>query len=103
MIVHLTIDDAPRVSSVDDLEALKIEAAPDLDVGTALGPLGAAEGDSHAWIRPEVLQELAAPLATSATWQDDFRAMIDFAKDHGWIDATTGAIRVHVEAPPSGG
>jgi hypothetical protein len=58
---------------------------------------GRLEGDD-AWITVDALRRLAADRG-GAGWDDDFAAMLDYARGKGWLDDTTHALQAHVEWP----
>jgi hypothetical protein len=53
------------------------------------------DGDD-AWVQVEAVRGLAAG-RVAAGWENDFAAMLAFARDKGWLDASGRAIRAHVE------
>lgn len=58
--------------------------------------LGRAQGLSHVFVPVSRIRDLAGSVALDVTWNEEFTRMIEFASDHGWVDAT-GALRAHVE------
>ncbi|HEX3592660.1 MAG TPA: hypothetical protein VHV74_23800 [Pseudonocardiaceae bacterium] len=66
------------------------------DVAAALAPLGTVDaGGGHAYLRPDAVRGLTD---ADDTWDAGFARMIDYARDHGWVDAA-GRVRAHVEWP----
>jgi len=57
--------------------------------------VGRLDGDD-AWVQVEAVRGLAAG-RVGAGWENDFAAMLAFARDKGWLDASGKAIRAHVE------
>ena len=57
--------------------------------------LGRLDGDD-VWVQVEAVRGLAAG-RVGASWESDFAAMLAFARDKGWLDASGKAIRAHVE------
>ena len=57
--------------------------------------VGRRDGDD-AWVQVEAVRRLAAG-RVGTSWERDFAAMVDFARDKGWLDASGTAIRAHVE------
>lgn len=49
-----------------------------------------------AWIFEAVLRSWPG-VAQDPQWQDNFSAMIEKARPHGWIDETRKAIKAHIE------
>jgi hypothetical protein len=60
-----------------------------------LRTVGVARLDEHAWVRIETIRELAGAAATPA-WDASLEAMLDFARQRGWVDDELGAVRGHV-------
>lgn len=58
---------------------------------------GRLDGDD-AWITVDAIRRLAAPQADPA-WDDEFTAMLDYARGNGWLDEATHALQAHVEWP----
>lgn len=54
-------------------------------------------GGSHARVPVESLQRLAADRAADPEWRHGFEKMLDFARQHGWVQ--NGAVRAHIEWP----
>lgn len=88
----------PRLEAPDEFTRFSIAVDPALadrlPVALARVADHAAE-DAHAWVRPDAVRALS-PLAGQAAWDAGFRAMMDVAAGHGWIDGN-GRIRAHVE------
>jgi hypothetical protein len=49
-----------------------------------------------AWVSAEALRQWRG-VKDNAEWQQNFDAMIEKAKPHGWIDEANNAIKAHVE------
>jgi hypothetical protein len=49
-----------------------------------------------AWILEQALRQWPG-VEHDAAWQQNFSAMIEKARPHGWIDDARGAIKAHVE------
>jgi hypothetical protein len=82
-----------RLDDASDFKAFKVAAEAGAEA--RLSDLGRVDGD-HVWVRPDVLRELAGPLAGDAGWQTGLDAMTEFARKHEWVDRL-GAIRAHIE------
>jgi hypothetical protein len=66
------------------------------EVAEALTPLGAVDADGgHAYLRPDAIRGLTD---ADDTWDAGFARMIDYARDHGWVD-DQGRVRAHLEWP----
>jgi hypothetical protein len=63
-----------------------------------LGVAGKAElpDADTAWIFQEALRRWPG-VEDDAAWQENFSAMIEKARPHGWIDEERAAIKAHVE------
>jgi len=93
------------LDEADDLRRFKLSLAradtsrEALALALALNGLGRPDHDADAaWIDPDSLRKLAGR-DDDRGWQNEFDGMLSVARDHGWIDETTGAIRVHIERP----
>ena len=53
----------------------------------------------HAWVPVQSLERLAADRAVDPEWRRGFDAMLDYARQHGWVQ--DGAVRAHIEWPPA--
>jgi hypothetical protein len=106
--VYLLIDVAPHPPSVsleepEDTRRFHVEVrggAGRMDWGLVFGALvdaaaGRLDGED-AWITLDAVRRLAAG-RVGPSWDGDLAAMLDYARDHGWVDDTTHAIRAHVE------
>lgn len=88
---------APRLEGPADFRRFSIllDRAARNELHQALAPVGVADGESHAWVRPDALRDLS-PLAGQPEWETGFAAMVQFAAKHGWTD-DCGRIRAHIE------
>ena len=89
-------DDCRRFHVAALVAAKHGEAGPDR-LGQVLADhqAGRREGDD-VWVQVEAVRRLAAG-RVGVTWERDFAAMLEFARDKGWLDASGKAIRAHVE------
>jgi hypothetical protein len=62
-----------------------------------LGEAGTVD-DDHVWVDVEVVRRLAL-LCTTEAWDDEFAAMVDYARTRGWLDDGGTRIRAHIEWP----
>jgi hypothetical protein len=88
---------AASVMHADNLTTLAVEVGTEVgrdQVPGKLGKLGRVEGD-HVWLDIESLRRAAAP-HDRATWQDDFDAMLEYARFHGWTDPEASVVRAHI-------
>jgi hypothetical protein len=70
----------------DKLEAVRKALAGKADLPDA----------ETAWIFQDALRRWPG-VADDAAWQQNFAAMIEKARPHGWIDDTRAAIKAHIE------
>jgi len=90
----ITLEDANNFRTFK----LVIEGRPSAidDVRRALaGTAGLVDKDT-AWVSQAALRS-RAEVAQDKDWQQQFDAMIEKAKPHGWIDERQKAIKAHVE------
>jgi hypothetical protein len=84
----------------DNFRAFKLVVEADrsrlADVRGALAEKAALPDADTAWIFQEALRRWPGVEHDSA-WQDNFSAMIEKARPHGWIDDAQMAIKAHVE------
>jgi hypothetical protein len=57
-------------------------------------------GRGNAWIHFDAVRRLASG-NIGPTWEEDFAAMIAFARTRGWIDDERQEIQAHVEWEPT--
>ena len=67
---------------------------------TALAGVGRMAGRDNAWIHFDAVRRLASG-HIGPTWEQDFAAMVDFARTRGWIDDERKEIQAHVEWEPT--
>jgi hypothetical protein len=58
--------------------------------------VGSVDGDGEAMVRVVAVRRLAAG-AVGAQWEDEFSAMLDYARSKGWLSEDGTSIRAHVE------
>ncbi|WP_433085813.1 hypothetical protein ACQP1P_11555 [Dactylosporangium sp. CA-052675] len=76
-----------------DLRRLSAQIAGD----AAVGDWGRLE-DDHVVVTTETLLRLAGDRAGDARWRDEFDAMVDDARRHGWVEGDE--VRMHVRRYP---
>jgi hypothetical protein len=97
MEIHVRDGAAAELIGADDFRAFTVVLARALDgAERALTAAGAARVQQHAWIPVERVRELAGAAAT-AEWEQGLRAMVEYARSHGFYDDELDAIRAHVE------
>ena len=107
MIVRLTAEAPPEIvdrGRVDRLSATADGALDAMQLAPICRPddehrddehhLDKLDGE-HVWVRIDALREASAPIVGDAA----FDAMIAFAADRGWLDATETFVRAHVTPP----
>jgi hypothetical protein len=92
----------PELVEPDDFKDFRVVAhgAPDATSLTASAAwIGRAEGAEHVFVTVPALCRMAGGRATDSGWRANLERMLDFAQQHGWVDAR-GAVRAHVEWRP---
>jgi hypothetical protein len=89
MIVEVDIHAVPPGVRLREPEQLT-----SLSVRVVIGP--------HAFIEPDEIVRLAGSLGEDEQWRRDLRAMVDYARDHGWT-SDTGSVRAHIELDTASG
>ncbi|MGI5174791.1 hypothetical protein ACQEVZ_00460 [Dactylosporangium sp. CA-152071] len=74
---------------LDDLTSLSAHILGDATIGDR----GRLE-DGHLWVSTQTLLELAGARAGDQRWRGRFDGMIDYARQHGWVDGDE--VRMHV-------
>jgi hypothetical protein len=67
-----------------------------LDEALRANAVGSVDGDGEALVRVDAVRRLAAG-SVGATWDDDFEAMLGYARSKGWLSEDGASIRAHVE------
>ena len=112
MIVRVDLTTVPAVVTLeepDDCRRFHIAVVGGTDrtqAGEALAATGTGrltDGDQAggpvAAVRVAAVRELAAG-RVGPGWEDDFAAMLDYARSKGWLDAAGEAIIAHLEFTP---
>ena len=68
----------------------------DLDRVLRASGWGMTDGAAEALISVEMVLRAASGRVT-ASWNDNFKIMIDYARDRGWLSADERFVRAHVE------
>jgi hypothetical protein len=68
-------------------------------VRTALAGTAELPDADTAWISQDALRRWSG-VAHDEAWQQNFSAMIEKARPHGWIDDRRAAIKAHIEWVP---
>jgi len=97
-IVVTTDPDAVTLDEPDEFTSFAV-AAPagaGADLDARLGPIGRYDGE-HVWVDREALIGLAGSKASDTGWRDGLAAMVDYARNSGFLSDDGTAIRAHVE------
>ena len=100
MFLKLTAADGLQFEDRDNFRAFKLIVEDDRgrldDVRRALAGKAELPDADTAWIFEDALRHWQG-VAQDASWQQNFSAMIEKARPHGWIDDARKAIKAHVE------
>ena len=66
-----------------------------LDQALRASVTGSVDGDGEAVVLVDAVRRLAAG-TVGGTWEDDFTAMLGYARSKGWLSEDGAAIRAHV-------
>ena len=95
-----------RVVDIDNLTSLHLalgevddEEAGEVLVSSGLGRMG--DGDV-AFLDAAALRATAEPRASTPDWATRWEAMINYARDKGWLSDDGASIQVHVESAAGG-
>ena len=97
MIVRIDGGDVDLVDA-EDTKGFHVEVRDDSDVAAALEDAGAgtlAEDGEHAhigigWVRQQAV-------GVGPDWNQQFDAMLDYARTKGWVEEGTSSIVAHLE------
>jgi hypothetical protein len=67
-----------------------------LDDALQANSVGDLDGEGEALVRVDAVRRLATG-AVGGTWEDDFTAMLGYARSKGWVSDDGASIRAHVE------
>lgn len=90
--------DAVELLEAEDCTSFHVEVRGDADVAAVLDASGAgtlAEDGEHALIEIGWVRQHASGVGPQ--WEQDFDAMIDYARGQGWIDEADSSIVAHLE------
>jgi hypothetical protein len=100
VFLKIAADGSLAFEERDNFRAFKLVVADDrarLDkVRRALTGKAELSDADTAWIFEDTLRRWPG-IERDATWQQNFSAMIEKARPHGWIDDERRAIKAHVE------
>ena len=102
VVVDMTTDPATvGLEDAGDCGRFHVTVRGDGD-GTALDralrsdDVGEVDGDGEALVRVAAVRRLAAG-SVGASWEEDFAAMLEYARSKGWLSDDGTSIRAHVE------
>ena len=91
-----------RVVDVDDLSRLHLalgEVTDDeADAALQEAGLGRLRDEQTGLLDTAALRAAAGENATEPGWTDRFDAMVDAAREHGWVSDDGATLQVHVES-----
>jgi hypothetical protein len=94
-MVIVVEDGGVHMNDPSDFEAFKVVVH-----GTDASPIevvGRMADSATAWIGVEAVRNLAGAAASVPGWDDDFAAMLAYARTKGWLDDAGTEIQAHVE------
>ncbi len=105
MFVQVDLGPHPPVVTLeepDDTKRFHIAVVGGTEWGLVFGALvdaaaGRLEGED-AFVTVDAVRRMAAG-RVGDTWDDDFAAMLSFARSKGWLDEGGNSIRAHLEWP----
>ncbi|MBM3671857.1 MAG: hypothetical protein FJW86_06705 [Actinobacteria bacterium] len=109
MYVQIDLAPHPPVVTLEDPNntkqfhvAVMNGTTPEADFGLIFGALvdaaaGRLEGDD-AYITIDAVRRMARD-RVQEDWNEEFDAMLSFAKKKGWLDEGSNAIKAHIERP----
>jgi hypothetical protein len=105
MFVQVDLRSTPPIVSLEesaDTKQFHVAVVGGSDAGLVYGALvdaaaGRLEGED-AWIAVDAVRRMASG-RVGPEWDDDFAAMLEFARGKGWLDEAGHAIKAHVEWP----
>jgi hypothetical protein len=105
MFVLIDLGSDPPVISLEepeDTRRFQVTVRGGSDPALVFGALvdaaaGRLEGDD-AWITVDAIRRLASARVEPG-WDDEFSAMLDYARTKGWLDEATHALQAHIEWP----
>ena len=95
-MVIVVEDGGVRMVDPSDFKAFKVVVKQGEDPA-AIAPVGRLADPDTAWIGVDAVRNLAGAAATVPGWEDDFAAMLAYARTKGWLDDTGTEIQAHIE------
>lgn len=100
MFLKVSEDGVTTLEDRDNFRAFKLTVAGGSDKLDAVRQTLAGKAElpdtDTAWIFEAALRQWPG-IAQDAAWQQNFSAMIEKARPHGWIDDARKAIKAHIE------
>jgi hypothetical protein len=94
-MVIVVEDGGVHMQDPSDFKAFKVVVRGDDADG--LGAVGRLADRDTAWIGVDAVRTLAGAAAGIEGWEDDFAAMLAYARTKGWLDESGTEIQAHVE------
>ena len=96
MIIACTAEGDVRLTEPSDFRKFKVLLKGQANVGS-LAKTGIIVVDDGNALVPIALVPALPGRPSESTWETAYADMVRKARDHGWIDASTDAIRAHIE------
>ncbi len=104
MVIDADLTSSPAglaLREPDDFTSLKVlvhgTAHSRGTLAEALGPVGALDDRGNAFLRIEQLKQLAGDRARNEQWLTSFDAMVEYARDKGWVADDGQSLQAHCE------
>src|SRR5688500_1576759 len=89
-------DGGVHMDDPSDFKAFKVVVKEGEDL-SAIEVVGRLADAGTAWIGVDAVRNLAGAAATVPGWEDDFAAMLGYARSKGWLDDAGTEIQAHIE------
>ena len=89
-------DGGVHMQDPSDFKAFKVVVQEGEDA-SAVSAVGRLADPDTAWIEVDQVRNLAGEAAGVPGWEDDFAAMLAYARTKGWLDEAGTSIQAHVE------
>jgi hypothetical protein len=95
-MVIIVEDGGVHMQDPSDFKAFKVVVKEGEDA-SAIAVVGRLADRETAWIGVDAVRNLAGEAAGVHGWDDDFAAMLAYARTKGWLDEAGTSIQAHVE------
>ena len=89
-------DGGVRMVDPSDFKAFKV-LVKEGEQASAIEAVGRLADADTAWIGVDAVRNLAGAAATVPGWEDDYAAMLAYARTKGWLNDAGTEIQAHVE------